>query len=155
MGVKQYGMRMDEHMSARIRALIGAVNDRGRVTELPVLTEQASNDKQSYDRLLRIMGMRSHLIRVRERAVYLLRAGAGEEELPEREAPVGPRYLWGNSYNGDLACRGCIFHDNTVGSCDYILIFGKRRPSPPGAACHVKVLGRPERKPMSMGGEGK
>ena len=149
---KQYGMRLDENMARRIRALVEAVNSGERVTELPVAAGKADNDKASYDRLRRIMGLRHHLIRVQERRVYLLRAGADESELPPRsDRHPADRYMYGDHWRGYLSCRGCRFHNSNVGCCDYLSITGRRRPCPPRAECTAREAGRhPRIKPLSL-----
>ena len=139
-------------MARRVSALVEAVNSGQRVVRLPLSASKPDNDKASYDRLRRIMGLRSHLIRMQERQVYLLRAGADESELPPRSERHPPqRYYWGDHWKGYAACRGCRFHNSNVGCCDYWDIKGVRRPCPPAAGCTVKEPGRhPRIKPLSL-----
>ena len=37
-------------------------------------------------------------------------------------------------------CKGCIYYFSTSGTCDYLIMTGKRRPCPAGKGCSVKVV---------------
>lgn len=145
-------MRLLPQVRVRIMALVEAVTAGERVTRLPVFTDKADNDKASYMRLCRLMGMQSHAVSVRERSVYLLRQGAGAEELPPRsDRNPEDRYMNGDRWRGYLSCRGCRFHNSHVGCCDYLSLTGRRRPCPPRAECTARETGQhPRIKPMSL-----